>query len=453
MRGPTGKDRTKPGWLLVAVLVATVVLTLPTAVWLGRNLPAALAMIGTGREDHVVSLFDGYIPLAEQAAIEAGSSTYDATEDIQAAIADVEGAGKTLLFPSGTYLVREIVFSGRDYSVATAGVTFQQKPGLTGDDQIHPIITFAPGSSDIRVGDLELRGNIDSDAGEYSHGVAVLSAKRIALGDIRGKDIRGDVLYTYGRTTSAAERQSGLTTGIVRGDNVLRCIVAMAGGEARIAGIVQEGPVGYRTFDAEPNAGGAYQPVEAEIGFIRGSTVQMTSDDPETMNGRIAIGVLELDGDRLANSTPGHPSYPGRNAIALAINRTRAVEIGSLSVRRYPSYPVQLGERWQSVRIGRLAFEDADTVEETYKSIVLQHGAAGDGVLEIGEIAGRLAGPDRFALRSDRGRLRVAIGYADVRGGLFGAYLDGQVKRFAGGSSRDCIGCEGLRTPGPRAGP
>src|SRR3546814_11044327 len=88
------------------------------------------------------------------------------------------------------------------------------------------------------------------------------------------------LLYTYGRTTSEAEHQRNLVTGVVSGRNIYRCIVAMAGGEAKIAGIVQDGPVGYRDFDAEPNREGAYQPVIAHIGFIKGSVVQLNSDQP-----------------------------------------------------------------------------------------------------------------------------------------------------------------------------
>src|SRR3546814_10892582 len=90
-----------------------------------------------------------------------------------------------------------------------------------------------------------------------------------------------------------------LATGVVSGRNIYRCIVAMAGGEAKIAGIVQDGPVGYRDFDAEPNREGAYQPVIAHIGFIQGSVVQITSDDPNVINEDIRIDRLDLDGSRI----------------------------------------------------------------------------------------------------------------------------------------------------------
>src|SRR3546814_17203853 len=101
----------------------------------------------------------------------------------------------------------------------------------------------------------------------------------------------------------------------------------MAGGESKIAGIVQDGPVGYRDCDAEPNREGAYQPVIAHIGFIQGSVVQITSDDPNVINEDIRIDRLDLDANRIANSTPNHPHPPGINAIALRINRVASFDI------------------------------------------------------------------------------------------------------------------------------
>ncbi|WP_204328399.1 hypothetical protein, partial [Stenotrophomonas maltophilia] len=76
----------------------------------------------------------------------------------------------------------------------------------------HPIIAFTAESQNIRLGDLNVRGNIATDLGESSHGIMVASAKSITIGNIFGEDLRGDVLYTYGRTTSEAEVQRDLVT-------------------------------------------------------------------------------------------------------------------------------------------------------------------------------------------------------------------------------------------------
>ena len=249
-------------------------------------------------ESDVVSVLT-YIPVAQHAAIRAGTSRFDVTSAIHAARDKVQGTGKTLLFSPGTYYVGEVIFSGSNYRIGTEGVTFRQKPGLAGDGGTHPIISFPLDANSIRAGNVRLIGNIATDRGEYSHGIAVFSADNITIGDIYGENIRGDVLYTYGRVTSEAEQQRNLVTGVVSGRNIYRCIVAMAGGDAKIAGIVQDGPVGYRDFDAEPNNGGAYQPVTAQIGFIRGSVVQITSDDPKIINADFRIDRVDLGGRRI----------------------------------------------------------------------------------------------------------------------------------------------------------
>jgi hypothetical protein len=189
--------------------------------------------------------------------------------------------------------------------------------------------------------------------------------------------------------------------------------------------------------------------VQASVGYVLGATVQITSADPNIINADIRIDRVELDGSRLANSVPSYPGYPGRNAVALAINRTDAVEIGSLRLRNYESYPVQLADNWRAVNIGTLEFANSDSVEKTYKAIVLQYRTAGDGVLSIRRIEGRLAGPDHFALRSDVGHLKVNVEAAAVTGGLFGAYLTGYIGQAADGRegrARLCsVGCRDVR--------
>lgn len=373
-----------------------------------------------------VSVFQ-FIPRNEQPAILAGTSSYDATSAIHAARDAVDGTGKTLFFPAGTYYVGEVIFSGSNYRIDTEGVTFRQRPGLTRDDNLHPIIAFPQNAQNIRLGNITLVGNIATDRGEYAPGIAVLSADNISIGNVHGRDIRGDVLYTYGRTTSEGEYLHNLVTGVVSGSNIYRCIVAMVGGDATIAGIVQEGPVGYRDFDVEPNKGGAYQPVSARVGFIRGSTVQITSDDPDVINLRVSIDRLDLDGNRIADSIPSFYRHGGANVVALGISRIDQVRIGTLQVRNYQSFPIALVDYWRAIDIDSFSFRNVDTTENTYKSVIIQLGKAGNGVLRIGGVEGQLADPSRMLLRSDIGLLQVDVRQLRVTGGKVGYSVAGRV--------------------------
>lgn len=395
---------------------------------------AANCHAGEDSSPDTVSVFQ-FIPRNQQSAIVAGTSRYDATLAIHAARDAVNGTGKTLVFPAGTYYVGEVRFSGSNYRIRSEDVTFRQRPGLTRDDQLHPIITFPQDARNIQLGNIALVGNIATDRGEYAPGIAVLSADDIRIGDVRGRDIRGDVLYTYGRTTSEAEYQRNLVTGVISGSNIYRCIVAMAGGDATIAGIVQDGGVGYRDFDVEPNKGGAYQPVSARVGFIRGSTVQITSDDPDLINQQVRIDRLELDGTRLADSVPGFYSHGGANALALGIGRIDRVSIGRLQISNYRSFPIALADRWRAIDIDSFSFHNAGTTENIYKSIIIQIGKAGKGVLRIGSVEGQLADSSRMLLRSDIGLLQVEVGQSHVAGGKIGYSVAGRVGnvRLTGG--------------------
>jgi hypothetical protein len=71
----------------------------------------------------VVSVLD-FIPESEHADIKAGTSTYDATDDIQAAIDSLQGSSKTLYISNGNYLISrtgtvfiDFTSANRDYAL------------------------------------------------------------------------------------------------------------------------------------------------------------------------------------------------------------------------------------------------------------------------------------------------------------------------------------------------
>src|SRR3546814_2228550 len=99
---------------------------------------------------------------------------------------------------------------------------------------------------------------------------------------------------------------------------------------------------------------------------VQTCALPISSDDPNVINEDIRIDRLDLDGSRIANSTPNHPHHPGINAIALSINRVASVDIREMRVENYPSYPVALFDRWRSVRIGKLEIRKSTRLNSSH---------------------------------------------------------------------------------------
>jgi hypothetical protein len=379
------------------------------------------------RNKDVPSLFD-QVPAGQHNAILNDTSDYDATSDWAIMLAQVNGTGLTLTVPGKGYRVQQVEFQGSDYQVNSRGVWLRQVDGMSGD---HPIAIIGADAHRIRLGDFRLKGNIDTDSGEFSHGMVAASSKDVVVGHLYGEDIRGDLLYLYARDSSEAEITRGFRSGIIRGNNIHRCIVAAIGGDFDIQGICQAGPVGYRDFDAEPNPEAAYQPPRGRVGWLYGSIVQCTSANEAnlTNNESIEFGWMDLDGSRIENSSSPYPGGAGVNAIALAINRTDHFKVGHLRLRNYNSYPVSLFDRWQTIEIGKLDFANCGAGEASLRAIIVQQGGpTPDGaLLKIGHIKGTLASPLHWVLRATHTPLPVEIGKWDVKGGMPGVSLTGKI--------------------------
>ena len=370
------------------------------------------------------SLFD-QVPPGQHNAILNDTSSYDATSDWQTMLSQVDGTGLTLLAPGKGYRVSELLFEGSDYAVNAAGVWLRQVDSLTGD---HPIITIGVDAQRIRLGDFRLKGNLDTDTGEHNHGIMALSTKDVTIGHIYGEDIRGDVLYIYGRDSSEAETTRGFKSGIVRGSNAYRCLVAVAGGDFDVQGIHRVGAVGFRDFDAEVNPEANYQRPRGHVGFVYGAEVTLTSNNDTINNESISFGWLDLDGDRVANSSDPYTNHGGINTIALSINRTDHCSFGHIRLRNYSSYPISFLDRWQTAEIGKLDFANCHYGSSSFNSIVIQQDDTPAGaLLSIGHIKGTLVSNDHWVVRGENGPVPVDFGKWDVEGGLPGVNLTGNI--------------------------
>lgn len=355
----------------------------------------------------------------------AGDGVTDDTAAITAAIAHVKGAGGTLVFPGGTYLVSTVTFDGSDYNVDTsAGVTFKQKPGVA---SATPFVIHIVTAKRLRIGFLSVIGNIGTDTGEDHHGVALSRCQDVRIDGVFGTDIRGDVLYSYARTDEG-EDQVACFVASVSGTNVFRNLLSVVGGQLHVGSIINAGPVGYRDFDVEPNdAGGTYEPVDLQIDYARVGSAEITSDDTAVINHSTRIGALDADFSRVQATTPPYPSAPGMGAYALGVSRTDTVQIGHFRARNYNVWPLNLAFDWSSIEIGTFDVANCSLTDTTFNSMIVQQSNAGLGCIHIRTLICDAANTKRLATVAGTGMLKIVIDNVELWKGLIGNQITGRI--------------------------
>ena len=371
------------------------------------------------KQDLDAKLF-GYINVEDFGAL--GNGITDDTTAWQNAIDYVKKHKLKLRAMSPKYLIRTLTLDGSGYEIATNNSIFIQKSGLPGDHAVFNIT-----GDDILIGDLSIRGNIATDTDEFCHGIHVLAAKNIKVGVVTGTDIRGDVVYVYGRSSSEAEMSRNIQIEGIIGSNILRVLFASSGGQGEVGFVLATGGVGYKDVDLEPNAEGLYQPNNWHIGHVYGSRVQVVSADEAVQNENASFGTLDLSGDRIIDSTPAYSGHSGSNDFALSIDDVRKFHCDNLTIRNYDGVPVKLGRNADNISFGKVDFGAVGTAEITYKSVILHLGSDPIGILSIGLLKGTLHNNSRYILRSDTEMLKIDVGRIEVVGGLFGVRVTGNI--------------------------
>lgn len=133
---------------------------------------AAVARTVEKKLQEVVSLFD-FIPVAEQAAIIAGTSTYDATADIQAAI----NAANAVRAPGGRYLYAGAAINKNNFTLYGDGesdVIFEMLPVAATAFAVANVSNV----SGLQIRNIRIEGNT-TNLGGISLGTSALYAQRI----------------------------------------------------------------------------------------------------------------------------------------------------------------------------------------------------------------------------------------------------------------------------------
>ncbi|RWN51925.1 hypothetical protein [Mesorhizobium sp.] len=277
----------------------------------------------------------------------------------------------TIKLPAGTWKLSDIALAaGKTLLTDGLKTIIQQKSGVAVGTRIISIT-----GSNVTVGSLKAIGNIATDTDEQNFAIYIRGAgdiSNIRIGDILAENIRGDAVYIGGLTTA---KVTGVTIGNVTGNNVLRNVVSITGGEQISIGAIAGNACGYFMFDVEPNANS--QPCDLiDVQSIRGHCVGMVGlrAQADKRIGRVRVGMLDLDPNLTADSTPAYGHRATIIQDAIAVRNVEQVQVGMFKARDFERSAARVtfnaGEYGCGVLdVGLVDIEDCITTDVTYNSL------------------------------------------------------------------------------------
>lgn len=240
--------------------------------------------------------------------------------------------GDDVFVPAGTYSVSQIsIPAGKRMITAGASTVLRQRPGEQSQTPIVRVI-----GSNVEIGSFSAEGNIYSDVGEWMHAISVVADDRtgdlsdIVIGDVAGKNLRGDVLYLGSRPGFNLSR---VKAGNISCDNIYRNVVSITGTGSQGGGIRVESVTGTRVglfhFDIEPES---VPVIGISVGSIKGQNVSVCGQTADGHVSSVDLGVLDLSptygqvnvADPLNAMFVRPHAYQQRNATGVSVGGFRA---------------------------------------------------------------------------------------------------------------------------------
>ena len=254
------------------------------------------------------------------------------TDDSGAFQAALEAAA-VIAVPAGTFLVRQVaVPGGKTILTEGANTVLRQKPGLPSGT---PVLKIA--GSNVEIGSLKIVGNIASDTGEWMHAIAIHPDRStgtisdIRIGDVIGENIRGDVVEIYPRAPHDAVR---IRIGHLVGNNVLRSVISVCGGDDIEIRSCTGRRVGYSHFTIEPDA--PCTPARnIRVGQVTGRHAIVAPVSPAVMADGVALGTLDLDPSYALGSSPEYAHSSGIANTGLLMRNCRSLRIGTFRAKGF----------------------------------------------------------------------------------------------------------------------
>jgi hypothetical protein len=189
--------------------------------------------------------------------------------------------------------------------------------------------------SNVRIGDCTVEGNIATDRGEQYHGIFVAATREtggisnVVIGNVNGANLRGDVVYVGSQHGHVARN---IRVGAVHGENVLRNIVSVVGGERISVERVTGTHIGLTHLDIEPDDYNG-PVISCTVGEVVGGFVQIAGTSPWSRVEAVHIGTLDLSGP-VPRCTPPYAQGLKRRD-ALTIRNYRDLQIGRFVARGF----------------------------------------------------------------------------------------------------------------------
>jgi hypothetical protein len=288
----------------------------------------------------------------------------EATAIFTAALA----ASNEIILPSGIYKIKSVSVAANKKITTIGAVTIQQLSGVVTDAR-----TFVIAGSNVSIGDMTIVGNISTDTGEQRHGFFMqpsTSIKNITIGNITGKNIRGDIIYIGGTPTN---KITNVNIGNITIDNVYRNGVAVTGGEnITIDSLTCISGCGYGLIDVEPNIATSQTCDNIRIKYAKGRTILINGQNSDVI-GKVIIDFADLNKDYQTNSTPAYAPYDAVRYGGISAFNFNLLQIGTLKTNNMDYHGIRcpsLGGYYakSKIRIDRLEQSNCSLIDPTYNS-------------------------------------------------------------------------------------
>lgn len=285
------------------------------------------------------------------------------------------GAASVVQVPAGMFAATQIdIPANKTLLTAGPATVIQQLPRQNSGTPLIRVV-----GSNVTIGSFTAAGNIASDTGEWMHSVEVKAKaetgnlSNIVIGDISGRNVRGDVIYLSAYPGFSLQ---SVSVGNISGDNVYRNVVSIVGSGPSNSNIqiasIRGQRVGLYHFDIEPDE--ASPPViGVTVGEIVGRNVGVVGSNAAAFVDAVSIRSLDLSPD-CGGSSPDYISTDYIRPHGLQVRNSKNLSISSLKARGLAGQGIKFIDSalpTMTMHITSCEIVECARTETTYRAYIL----------------------------------------------------------------------------------